>query len=139
MLNNTLAYRADWLDKKKIKCCEYDPRCGLQRHIQTVHENKRNYHCPICKLDFGRKDTLNMHTKEKCYKTFFTSCNLRIWVIAKVFVPDRPFQPPSHIWVNKADAYLSEVPIKVLALLTNIRLGWKGLPWTNAQAYYDHL
>jgi hypothetical protein len=24
------------------------------------------------------------------------------------------------------------------ALPSNIRLGWKGLPWTNALAYYEH-
>jgi hypothetical protein len=25
------------------------------------------------------------------------------------------------------------------ALATNIRLGWKGLPWTNALAYFEKL
>jgi hypothetical protein len=25
-----------------------------------------------------------------------------------------------------------------LALLSSIRLGWKGLPWTNTHAYYEH-
>jgi hypothetical protein len=44
---------------------------------------------------------------------------------------------------GKARAYPSEatsgVPLygRLLASPTNIRLGWKGLPVTNAQAYYE--
>jgi hypothetical protein len=35
--------------------------------------------------------------------------------------------------------HLSDGPLKgrLLALLINIRLGWKGLPGTNALAYYE--
>jgi hypothetical protein len=37
--------------------------------------------------------------------------------------------------------HLKETPLKsrLLALLTKIRLSWKGLPGTNALAYYEHL
>jgi hypothetical protein len=53
-----------------------------------------------------------------------------------VFVPGKSFQP-SLMFVGKARAYPSEVPFRcptlglALALPTNIRLGWKGLPGTN--------
>ncbi len=57
-----------------------------------------------------------------------------------MFVSGKPFQPRLLIASN-AGAYpfgfstLGHSP----ALLTNIRLGCKGLPRTNAQAYYGHL
>jgi hypothetical protein len=50
-----------------------------------------------------------------------------------VFVPGRTFQP-SLMAVRKTGAYLS---VKHLDLITNIRLGWKGLPRTNTLAYYE--
>jgi hypothetical protein len=45
---------------------------------------------------------------------------------------------------GEAGAYPSEAPFRcstlgsLLALPTNIRLGWKGLPGTNALAYYKN-
>jgi hypothetical protein len=33
---------------------------------------------------------------------------------------------------------VKHLPGKFLALLTNIRLGWKDLPGTNTLAYHDH-
>jgi hypothetical protein len=54
-----------------------------------------------------------------------------------VFVPGNPFQP-SLMFSDKARAYPSETPFRystnkarLLALPTNIRLGWKSLPGTN--------
>ncbi len=49
-----------------------------------------------------------------------------------MFVPGKPFQP-SLVFEGKARAYPSEVPF--LALPTNTRLGWKGLPGTHILAY----
>jgi hypothetical protein len=47
------------------------------------------------------------------------------------------------MFVSKARAYLSEAPFRglsllgrLLALLTSIRLGWKGLAEINTSAYY---
>ncbi len=57
-----------------------------------------------------------------------------------VFVLGKPFQP-SLMFVNEAEAYLSETVLLKripLALPTNIRLGWKALPGTNTLAYYIH-
>jgi len=57
-----------------------------------------------------------------------------------VFVPGKPFQP-CLVFAGKAGAYLSESPFKtplygrLLALPTNTRQGWKGLPGTNTLAY----
>jgi hypothetical protein len=58
-----------------------------------------------------------------------------------VFVLENPFQPVL-MFASKAGAYLS-LPIlgaalygKLLALPPNIRLVWKGLPWTNTIAYF---
>ncbi len=50
----------------------------------------------------------------------------------RVFVPGKPFHLTLMI-VSKAGANLSGVLLKalLLALTTNIRLGWKGLPVTN--------
>jgi hypothetical protein len=51
----------------------------------------------------------------------------------RVFVPDKHFQP-SLMFGGEAGAYRSEA----LASPTNIRLGWKGLPGTNTQAYHEN-
>jgi hypothetical protein len=61
-----------------------------------------------------------------------------------MFVPGKPFQP-SLMLADKTGAYkvkdLSGAPLygRFLASPTNIRLGWKGLPWTNTLAYYENL
>jgi hypothetical protein len=58
---------------------------------------------------------------------------------ARVFVPGKPLQP-CLMFVVKAGAYLREAPFRwstlgrPLALPTNIRLGWRGLPGTNTLA-----
>jgi hypothetical protein len=60
-----------------------------------------------------------------------------------VFVTGKPFQP-SLMFVIKAGAYSSGAPTgsclpgRLLALSTNIRLGWKCLPVTNDLTYYGH-
>jgi hypothetical protein len=44
--------------------------------------------------------------------------------------------------VRKAGAYPNEEPkrrVGSMALPTNIRLGWKGLPRTNTLAFHEHL
>ncbi len=85
-----------------------------------------------------------------------------------MFVPGKPFQPslmfvskvgawlrganprigawPTNIklgWkvflVGKAPSLESAPYNQAPALLTNIRLGWKGLPDKNTLAYYEHL
>ncbi len=44
------------------------------------------------------------------------------------------------MFVNKAGTYLSEaLKDRLLALPTNIRIGWKGLLVTNPLAHYEHL
>ncbi len=59
----------------------------LNVHIKTVHENQRNFECPVCKKSFGRKDTLNTHNKivhenqrnfecPICKKSFGQKCDL---------------------------------------------------------------
>jgi hypothetical protein len=40
---------------------------------------------------------------------------------------------------GKAGTYPNEAPERLVALLPNIRLGWKGLPGTNTLAYYENL
>jgi len=56
----------------------------------------------------------------------------------------RPLQP-SPMFFSKVRAFLSEAPFSVplyaglLALSTNIRLGWKDVPRKNTIAYYKHL
>jgi hypothetical protein len=55
-----------------------------------------------------------------------------------VFVPGRPFQP-IPILAGKAGAHPSELYGKLLAFLTKIILGLKGVPGTNALAYYGPL
>jgi hypothetical protein len=58
-----------------------------------------------------------------------------------VFISGRPFQ--LRLFVSKARAYLSGATLRLLgkplALSTNIRQGWKGLPGTNTHAYYEHV
>ena len=49
------------------------PRCAatftqaghLTRHVQTVHEKRRNHVCPHCAATFGRADTLTRHVRRK--------------------------------------------------------------------------
>jgi hypothetical protein len=65
-------------------------------------------------------------------------------LLARVFVPGKPFQP-SQMFAGKAVAYPSEEPLRcpvwgrLLALPTNIRLCWKGLPRTNTLANCENL
>ncbi len=56
-----------------------------------------------------------------------------------MFAPGKQFQP-SLVYLNSLTMeYLKGVSLGyVLALLGNIRLGWKGLPETNPVAYYEH-
>ncbi len=58
-----------------------------------------------------------------------------------VFVHGNPLHP-SLIFVDKAREYLSEPPfrhsINILALPTNIILGWKSLAATKTLAYYKN-
>ena len=44
------------------------------------------------------------------YKTFYGR-NSRVFKIARVFVPGKPFQP-SHMFAGKAGAYMSEAPFR---------------------------
>jgi hypothetical protein len=60
-----------------------------------------------------------------------------------VFVPKKSFQP-SLMLVDKAksltrEKHISGAPLKsrLLALRTNIRLGWKSLPGSNTLAYNE--
>jgi hypothetical protein len=50
-----------------------------------------------------------------------------------MFVTGRPFQP-NLMFEGKARS----LPRWDLPILTNIRLGWKGLQRTNTLAYYEH-
>ncbi len=54
-----------------------------------------------------------------------------------MFVPGKLFQPILML-VGNARTYPIEEPFKgrLLALHTNNRLGWRGLPGTNTLAYY---
>ncbi len=60
-----------------------------------------------------------------------------------MFVPGNPFQP-SLMFVSKAREYSRVEHLKsasldyALALLANIRLGWKSPLGTNTLAYYEH-
>jgi hypothetical protein len=62
---------------------------------------------------------------------------------ARVFVRVKLFKP-SIMCVGKVRAYLSEAPFRLslwgtlLALLTNITLGWKTLQGRNTLAYYEN-
>ncbi len=62
---------------------------------------------------------------------------------ARLFVPVKILQL-ILMFTRKAGAYLSEAPFRrstlggLLALPTNFRLGWKGLPETNTLAYHEH-
>jgi hypothetical protein len=81
----------------------------------------------------------NIGHRTQCYKTFYVR-NFRIFVIG-YNVLGRPFQPSlMFMGKAKAEAYPGMENLKgffvcVPALLTNIRPGWKGLPWTNTLAY----
>ncbi len=60
-----------------------------------------------------------------------------------VFVPGDLFQP-NPMFIGKAGAYLSEAPYgaplkrKLLALSSNIRLGWKSSQEKNTLTYYEN-
>jgi hypothetical protein len=70
------------------------------------------------------------NTWGQCYKTLHGR-TLRLFIM----IPGKPFLP-SLMFVGKARAYPSDAT-KAPALPANIRLGWKGLPRTNALAYYQ--
>jgi len=60
-----------------------------------------------------------------------------------MFVSSKSFQP-GLMFAGKARAYLNEAPFRcstqglLLYSPTKIRLGSKGLPWTNTLAYYEN-
>jgi hypothetical protein len=68
-------------------------------------------------------------------KNFFTDIINECMQYAGVFVPDKSFQP-SLIFVGETLEWstLKNAPV----LLTNIRLGWKGLPGKNTLVDYEH-
>ncbi len=87
----------------------------------------------------GHLPTLRVESRGLYHKTYY-GCNLRISVI--VLGLGRSFQS-SLLLVGKAKSLpYSGVPERgvhlgrLLAVPTNTRLGWKGLPGTNAIAYF---
>ena len=50
---------------KKFKCdsCDmsYTRKEHLKRHVNAVHEGKKNYNCNFCEMGFSRKDYLKRH------------------------------------------------------------------------------
>jgi hypothetical protein len=70
--------------------------------------------------NYGRKKFYNTSLCGQCYKTFYCR-KLRLFIIS---------------FHNK---HFSGAPLscRLLASPTNIRLGLKGLPWTNTLAYYE--
>jgi hypothetical protein len=61
-----------------------------------------------------------------------------------VFVPDKPFKLSQCLPVRLEPTYVKKLSGaalwgRLLALPTNIRLGWKGLPGTNTLAYFKNL
>jgi hypothetical protein len=70
----------------------------------------------------------------------FTDISYEFSYYARAFVPGKPFQ--TSVMLGKAYArveHLKGTPLlgRLMALPTNTRLGWKGLPGTNALAYYE--
>jgi hypothetical protein len=59
----------------------------------------------------------------------------------KLFAPRRIFQPSlMFVWLEHTQVKRFTLAlIKFLSYPQNIRLGWKGLPVTNTQAYWDSL
>jgi len=76
-------------------------------------------------------DELNFQTRDECYKTFNIR-NLRMFIISQCVLEGKASSYPT--------LHLSSVALHcwLLALPTNIRLGWKGLQLTNTRAYYEH-
>ncbi len=78
-----------------------------------------------------------------CYKTFY-GCKFTNFHNMLVFVPGKP-SSIVHCLRARPGAYPRVEHLKgasigqVLALPTNIRLGYKGLPGTNTLAYYENL
>ncbi len=52
-----------------------------------------------------------------------------------MFVLSKPFQP-IQMCAGKAGAYPSKAPFWLVALPTNIRVDWKGLPGKSTLAYH---
>ncbi len=72
----------------------------------------------------------------QCYKTFHGR-NLRIFEKSLSVCPWQVFPAYSIACGQGQENTLEWSLRKVPALQTNIRLGWKGLPGTNALAYYE--
>jgi hypothetical protein len=54
-------------------------------------------------------------------------------------VADKPFHSSLMFVVRARVEHPKGASLGLSAALpTNIRLGWKGLSWTNSLAYYDH-
>ncbi len=81
-------------------------------------------------------------TRAQCYKTFLFVI-YEFSLLGRVFFRGWHFRP-SPMFVSKSGAFLSKTHFRfyplemLLALPTNIVLGWKGLTGTNTLAYYEH-
>ena len=50
-------------ERGQCELCEYASAAkqDLNKHIQAVHEGKKNFKCDICDTRFSRKDSMNRH------------------------------------------------------------------------------
>jgi hypothetical protein len=79
-------------------------------------------------VNCDRKKVDNIEPRP-CITKLITAVIYGFPLCAKVFVPDKPFQP-SLMFVDKAGSYPSESPFRcsMVAIPTTMSQGWKGLP-----------
>jgi hypothetical protein len=75
-------------------------------HVRAGHRVLQEVEVDSVSIVADLSGILGRQLRSQCYKTFYGS-NLRILYKARVFVPDKPFQP-SLMSAVKAGAYLSE-------------------------------
>ena len=78
--------------KHKCSICDKEFSTGgsLQRHINGVHEGRRNFKCPQCPLKFARQETLDKHVKS-------AKANWKVHGVALICsVCEKHYNAPSH-------------------------------------------
>jgi len=126
---------------------------AVRDKIEDLHKQYKDLESITGSRDIAQEFAFRFsiyHTVDKVQLTvanvikLFTAACYAFSLYAGVFVPDKPLQP-CLMFAGKAGAYPSEAPFRysllgsLLALPTNITLGWKSLLGTNALAYFKNL
>ncbi len=125
-------------------CASFVLSQGQGCNIFLSNDNSPSWHSHSLQIFYQSLHTISViQTWAQCYKKLLH--NLRILIISQSVCPWQAFPAQSIVCLARPGVYPIVEHLKgssigqVLALETDIRPGWKGLPRTNTIAYYKNL